>query len=335
MDNMEINLESVISLLDRAESDHDVSLDMSQGMFENESQKSLRSGSVRGTLAKGFDTAKGLLSSLVSVKDKEADKKGHVDCDKLRSQRPVKSVQNCYQKRLEDVTNEKTRRDALIADLQKKYEDLENKRNQEKDSFETCLKEQTDKLDKEFDKKVEDVEIKCDEARQREMKGTLIVSSPSWGGRRTEAEIRVIRNEDTGATGPESELDMVLRMVYDKTGVWIPYEDVAACHRIGNKNNNSYVLKVWNRKRFSPWHFLTEGMLTGKTFSPQNIYINFLLTTRRIELSKQVRQAKKDNLIQKYSIDQNGKIFVKKLGNDNVFHLVSSKEDLENLTTAT
>ena len=145
----------------------------------------------------------------------------------------------------------------------------------------------------------------------------------------------MIKYEETGAMGPESELDMVLRMVYEKTGVWIPYDDVAACHRVGNKNNNSFVLKIWNRKRFSPWHFLTEGMLTGKTFSPQNIFINFLLTTRRIELSKLVRQAKKDNLIQKYSIDQNGKIFVKKLGNDNDFHLVSSKEDLDKFTTAT
>ena len=125
---------------------------------------------------------------------------------------------------------------------------------------------------------------------------------------------------------------MVLRMVYEKTGVWIPYEDVAACHRFGKSNNNTFVLKVWNRKRFSPWDQLTEGMLTGKTFSPQNIFINFMLTTRRTELSKQVRQAKKDNLVKKYSVDQNGKIYIKKLGNDDKFHPVTSLKHLEEMT---
>ena len=121
----------------------------------------------------------------MSVKDKEADTKAMttvINCI-------VRVLSNVYEtvtthgkeikKIIEDVTNDKTHRDTLIAELQKKYEDLENKTNQENDRFETCLKEQLDKLEKEFDKKVEDVEIKCDEARQREMKGTLIVSSPS------------------------------------------------------------------------------------------------------------------------------------------------------------
>ena len=121
----------------------------------------------------------------MSVKDKEADTKAMttvINCI-------VRVLSNVYEtvtthgkeikKIIEDVTNDKTHRDTLIAELQKKYEDLENKTNQENDRFETCLKEQSDKLEKEFDKKVEDVEIKCDEARQSEMKGTLIVSSPS------------------------------------------------------------------------------------------------------------------------------------------------------------
>ena len=55
-------------------------------------------------------------------------------------------------------------------------------------------------------------------------------------------------------------------------------------------------------------------MRTGKGFSDKNIFINYMLTAMRIELSKQVRMAKKDHTIAKYSIDANGKIFVKKIG---------------------
>ena len=137
---------------------------------------------------------------------------------------------------------------------------------------------------------------------------------------------------DDGTFGPESELDMVLRMVHDKTNVWIPHKDVAACHKFGKAENNSFVLKIWNRKRFSAWDILSKAMLTGKGFSDKNIFINFMLTTRRTELCKQVRQAKKDHLIKKYSVDQNGKIFIKKLGNDNQFHPVTSIKHLEQMT---
>ena len=75
-------------------------------------------------------------------------------------------------------------------------------------------------------------------------------------------------------------------------------------------------------------------MLTGKGYSDKNIFINFMLTARRTELSKQVRMAKKDRKIAKYSIDQNGKIWIKKIGNDNDFYTVSCMEDLENLKTS-
>ena len=60
--------------------------------------------------------------------------------------------------------------------------------------------------------------------------------------------------------GMESELDMVLRMVYDKTGVWIPYEDVSACHRFGKEESHSYVLKVWNWKKYSAWDKLNQNL---------------------------------------------------------------------------
>ena len=78
-----------------------------------------------------------------------------------------------------------------------------------------------------------------------------------------------------------------------------------------------------------------KGILTGKGFSDHNIYINFMLTPRRTELCEQVRQATKDRLVAKYSVDQNGKIFVKTLGDNHRFHPVNCVDDLEKLKKKT
>ena len=43
----------------------------------------------------------------------------------------------------------------------------------------------------------------------------------------------------------------------------------------------------------SAWDLLTKAKLAGKEISRNNIFENLMLTTRRTELSKYVRQAKK------------------------------------------
>ena len=107
----------------------------------------------------------------------------------------------------------------------------------------------------------------------------------------------------------------------------IPYADVAACHRFGKKENNTFVLKIWNRKPYSAWELLTKAMLAGKEVGRKNIFINFMLTAKRNELSRLVRQAKKDNQILKYSIDQNGKIYIIKTG-ENDYKEVTCVDDI-------
>ena len=93
------------------------------------------------------------------------------------------------------------------------------------------------------------------------------------------------------------------------------------------------MLKIWNRKPFSAWELLTKAMLSGKEVSRLNIFVNFMLTAKRTEMSKMERQAKKDNLIQKYSVDQNGKIYIIKNG-DNSYEEVKSIADIEKLRDA-
>ena len=192
------------------------------------------------------------------------------------------------------------------------------------------MKVKTEALEKEFMKKHDALEKNCDEGRQREMKGTIIVSSPKVGNFGSLAVHRPMLDYEGNTMGMETDLDLVLRMIAIKTGIRFPISDVVACHRIGKKDTHSYVLKIGNRQPYSSWDALTYGMMTGTDFTRDNIFINFMLTKQRTEISKQVRQMKKDRKIQNYSIDQNGKFHIKKLG-VNKFHAVSSILEIETL----
>ena len=235
----------------------------------------------------------------------------------------------------ESIAVEVSGKDNIIEELQSKIAALEQKSQSEKDVLENRIKESETVIEglqnrhnDESNEKLKEVEKECDEARQREMKGTLIVSSPERGNIHTEAVKRGMYWPQTNTWGPESDMDMVLRLVYEKHGVRIPYNDVSACHRFGKYENHTFVLKIWNRKPFSAWDMLSKAMLSGKDTSRLNIFVNFMLTARRTELSKMVRQAKKDKYITKYSVDQNGKIFVVKTG-ENSFTEVKSASDID------
>ena len=81
---------------------------------------------MRGRLAKGFDTAKDLLVDLLKVKDKQSDNKSMstlINC-------VVKVLSNVHETVtnhgkeikhiIEEITNEKSQRDTLVAELQQK-----------------------------------------------------------------------------------------------------------------------------------------------------------------------------------------------------------------------
>ena len=85
----------------------------------------------------------------------------------------------------ERIAVEVSVKDKLIEELQTKIADLEQKSETEKDDLENRIKENENILEglqnrqnDESSEKLKEVEKECDEARQREMKGTLIVSSP-------------------------------------------------------------------------------------------------------------------------------------------------------------
>ena len=357
----DINLENVLQMLHTVDDISDDTVSSQESTEEPALVDRLRgkaaTTSATTVVQETIEKAKGILNTW--IKDPEALEKEKTTTMTTVINSIVKTLSRVMdsvakqgkelKKIVDDLAKEKTQKDKLLEEIQKKYDALEARTKQDKEELAdqineeidamtnhannevaSLIKEQSDKHAKEIKNKIEYLENQCDEARQREMKGTLIVSSPGRG-KRTEAVIKTVSWDNNNTWGPEAELDMVLRMVYEKTGVGIPHRDVAACHRVGKWENHSFVLKIWNRKPFSAWEMLTEAMLTGKHFSRQNIFINFMLTPKRTEISKQVRKAKIDQQIQKYSVDQNGKIFVKKIGEDKDWHPIVSLEEIEKL----
>ena len=219
-------------------------------------------------------------------------------------------------------------RDDLEAELEKKPKQLEA-------DFQKAVDENRDALEEKFKLKHESLEVECDEARQRGLKGNLIVSSPK---RVTNdgKNMKTLAVKTKIGDRMETDMEMVVRLVQQKTGHTIPKEDIYACHRIGkNPDSNAYVLCVSNRKPGSVWETITTGMRKGfkdvhTTTNNNNIFINYQLTHRRIAISKEVKKAKKSNLIQKYSIDANGKIWIKPINTES-FKEVSSIDNLQKL----
>ena len=64
-----------------------------------------------------------------------------------------------------------------------------------------------------------------DETRQRGIKGNLIVSSPQSEKANTIAHHETVRGKR------ESDTDMIIRLILNKTGVTIDEKDVIACHQ--------------------------------------------------------------------------------------------------------
>ena len=172
-----------------------------------------------------------------------------------------------------------------------------------------------------------------DETRQRGMKGNLIVSSPE------NSKSKTIAVHETIGGKRESDTMMIIRIIKQKTGVDIDECDVAACHKVGKKDNHAYVIRLTNRKTGSAWHLLTEGMMTGKlpggdSFDKDvNLFLNFQLTNKRAKLAKAVRQARKEGKIFKFYINQNGIIKIKKTTSD-IYTKVNSEDHLKSIISS-
>ena len=164
----------------------------------------------------------------------------------------------------------------------------------------------------------------------------MIISSPN----RDNAPSLGIRQQKfdiaTNTTKLETDIDVCVRMILEKTGVALPVSDIVACHPLGNRRGaeTTFILRVINRKPGSAWDTLAAALLTGKNNqsgkycnNEVNCYINFQLTKKKGELMKKIKEAKKNLKVVKYGADQNGRVTVK-VRVDTVFEEVKSEADL-------
>ena len=184
------------------------------------------------------------------------------------------------------------------------------------------------------------VEQNCDEARQRGMKGNLILSSPT---NRSATLFKPKSNLVEGTMVKESMVEMCIRAIETKTGIRVPLEDVSACHplqRRGTEPNTTFVIRIWNRKQHSAWEQLTAGLMTGRNpqtgrdFTSVPLFINYQLTPARGEVVKVVREAKRGKRLHKYNVDANGRCFVQLVDRQSQWKEVKSEDDLKKLAAS-
>ena len=189
--------------------------------------------------------------------------------------------------------NEKV--DAKTKDISAKVEAIEEELHE--------LKAENKQLKKEN----KQLAAEIDETRQRTMKGNLKISCPPRAGQPR-------RDTPTREGGKvESLTEMNVRLIREETGAIIPVKDVLACHVLP-ENDYSYILRIGNMAPDSGWAALAAGMVCGKRcdngeyFKNSGVFISFQLTEARSNLRNQLRLARKQKLIHKFSVNQNGRI---------------------------
>lgn len=157
--------------------------------------------------------------------------------------------------------------------------------------------------EEELKTRIVSLEDETDEAKQRALKGNLIVCSQNINGKGS-----LLKSDEDLKREGVSLTDHLIDLVAGKYGVVLPQEDIQACHRLPN---NGVILRIWNRKANSAWARIVEGVKSGAN-QGMNVYFNFHLTKRRARLLYEVRKMKKNGSLSKFYTDENGQITVKK-----------------------
>ena len=190
---------------------------------------------------------------------------------------------------------------------------------------------------------VEKLQLECDEARQRGLKGNMLVSSPSLSNKASLLHPRRIKDAVTGVMRQETHLEACTRAIYAKTGIRVPAADVYACHPVPRRDvapNTLFVICFSNRTSWSAWDMLANGLVSGKNgkgemFKDVNVYISFQLTARRALLAKEVRQSLGSRGgVSRSKIDANGKISVKLTLDSHNWREVTGKDQLKGIIAA-
>ena len=165
------------------------------------------------------------------------------------------------------------------------------------------VKQENARLRKENSK----LSIDNDETRQRGMKGNLKIYAP-------QATQEILPNRGGRR---ETLTEMCTRLVQKKTGCDILQSDVSACHRLKD-NDHTYILAVANRLPGSGWESLTAGMVNGRMknsqeyFKKDGVFLSYQVTQAKAKLLHQIRLARKQGHISKFSVNENGRVTVRR-----------------------
>ena len=154
-----------------------------------------------------------------------------------------------------------------------------------------------------LEKRVRINEDEQDECRQRSLKGNFIISSVADNGKQ---RVSLIKSDVQLREDEESLTQHIIDLAQKKYNVAINSEEIQACHRLPN---NQVVLRLWKRTPDSSWNRLVAAIKSGMN-AGFNVYFNFQLTRRRINLVYELRQLKKGNRIRKFFTDENGQVSV-------------------------
>ena len=194
-----------------------------------------------------------------------------------------------------------------------------------------------------LENKVAKLEQNCDEARQRGLKGNLIISSPNLASKPSLLQPKKVSDPLTGEERLENHLEVCTRAIEAKTGVSVPGADVYACHPIprrGAEQNTIFVICFANRRTGSAWDSICSGLVAGKTnqgkfFTSANVYISFQLTSQRAALAKEARQSLGfRGGLARLRIDANGKLSVKQNNDSRTWFAVTDSDQLKTLSAA-
>ena len=193
----------------------------------------------------------------------------------------------------------------IINKLEERVVKVEQKVEVTEDWVKDAVKEQVATLEEKvvkLEEEKEALELEVDETRQRGMKGNILI---------TVARDKKHLLETARVEGQKESLTTVCRRAMALSlGREVPEGDIVACHPVG-KQGLSYIVRIINRNPGSAWDTLQAGLATGGLNSKDSgVFLSFQLTPRRVKLLDSVRDARRERLITKFRVDQNGRIAV-------------------------
>ena len=166
---------------------------------------------------------------------------------------------------------------------------VENKIKNIKDEMKE-MKERLDKVEKEnvnIKKEKDKVTDEIGETRQRGLKGNILIPCPPKNGQ--PCKLFQQNRSSGGVVRTETQTEMCCRLIQEKTGAEIKPSDVAAYHKMSEKDQ-IFILNVANRAPQSGWE---TNQATKHYFKDDGVYLSFQLTPLRVQLLHQVRLARK------------------------------------------